>query len=275
MPRRIPGSLISVNFSTRGSLMPAWMYQHVAADAGLTGIDVDATTPAGAWLATRGLSRDRAYVPTRTVWVPVELLHAPRTSGLLEAIAAHQDGAKPEIVAVMPSMASRELGGWIQKVISRSDDVSVTVGLPSSLLRGGRPHLVQLGAMRRLAEEWDLPLAIDLSGRFDPTWEAEAAITRLGDRLRLIRVRDSAPSRGAVGLDRVACRALHAVVDRGKVINIAICPARLSPFPATPRAAAVGARRAADYTADRANIQAEALRDGIDHFEQSRTMRGF
>lgn len=254
--------------------MPAWMYQHVAADAGLAGIDVDATTPAGAWLATRGLSRDRAYVATRSVWLPVESVGAPAASRLIAAISQHQDGARPEIVAVMPSMASREIGGWIHKVISRSSEMPITVGLPSALLRGGRPHLVQLGAMRRLAEEWDLTLAIDLSGRFDPTWEAEAAISRLGDRLRLIRLRDSAPSRGAIGLDRVACRALHAVVDRGREINIAICSARLSPFPATPRTAAVQARRAAEYTAERASMHAEALRDGIDHFEQSRSTRG-
>ena len=69
---------------------------------------------------------------------------------------------------------------------------------------------MQLGALRHFAEEWDLGVALDLTGRLDPTWEAEAAVTRLGQRLQLLRVRDTAPSRNAVGLDQYKGALSHA-----------------------------------------------------------------
>jgi hypothetical protein len=133
---------------------------------------------------------------------------------------------------------------------------------------------VQLGTIRRFAEEWDLSIALDLSGRFDPTWEAEAAVARIGERLTLLRMPMSAPSRAAVGRDRVACRALHAAIDRSPTLDVALSTSRPMPFPVTPRAAANGARRAAQYVEDRAAIHAEALREGISRFEGSHLPRG-
>jgi hypothetical protein len=117
-------------------------------------------------------------------------------------------------------------------------------------------------------------VALDLTGRLDPTWEAEAAVTRLGQRLQLLRVRDTSPSRNAVGLDRVACRALHAALDRESALMVAVASSRLSPLPVTPRAAAVNARRAADYIIERNLLYIGALREDIDRFEQSRSSRG-
>jgi hypothetical protein len=133
---------------------------------------------------------------------------------------------------------------------------------------------VQLGALRHFAEEWDLGVALDLTGRLDPTWEAEAAVTRLGQRLQLLRVRDTTPSRNAVGLDRVACRALHAALDRESPLMVAVASSRVSPLPVTPRAAALNARRAADYIIERNLLHISALREDIDRFEQSRSSRG-
>jgi hypothetical protein len=128
--------------------------------------------------------------------------------------------------------------------------------------------------MRRIAEEWDFGIALDLSGRFDPTWEAEAAIARLGNRLKLLRLSAAAPSRSAVGRDRVACRALHAAIERAAALEVAITSPRAVPFPMTPRAAANAAHRAATYVADRAAYHAEILREGIDRFEDTRSPRG-
>jgi len=150
----------------------------------------------------------------------------------------------------------------------------VVVGLPSTALKGGRPHLVQLGAIRRFAEEWDISVAVDLAGQFDPTWEAEAAVARLGERLGLLRISASAPSRAAVGRDRVACRALHAVIDGGHGVGIAVAPGRLVPFPITPQVASCGACRAVDYIAERAALHARALREGISRYEGSPSTRG-
>jgi hypothetical protein len=215
-------------------------------------------------------------VPVRAVWIPAGQFLSPRSRRLVEILAQCQPDAHPRVVATLTAGASLyevtrylKIGGWL------SQPLHVVLGLPSSVLKGGRPHLVQLGGIRRFAEEWDLTVAVDLSGQFDPTWEAEAAVARLGERLTILRINASAPSRAAVGRDRVACRALHAAMDRDYQLDIAVAPVKSVPFPITPRVASSGARRAADYVAERAVLHARALREGISRYEGSRTSRGF
>jgi hypothetical protein len=41
--------------------------------------------------------------------------------------------------------------------------------------------------VRHIAEEWDLGVVLDLTNEVDSNWEAEAAVMRLGDRLRMVR----------------------------------------------------------------------------------------
>lgn len=264
-----------VSLSTNRWLLPGWIAQHVAATAGIGGIDIDATSAIGAWLAGRTGSPGPAYVPALSLWVPITAMQSPRTRRLITAVQNEQSGRPPLLIAALPASATpRTLARDVEAVRVACEGGPLALGLPSAALRGGRPHLVQLGGLRRFAEEWDVSVAIDLSGKFDPTWEAEAAVARLGDRLGLLRIRASASSRSAIGQDRVACRALHAAIDRGHGVQIAVCPTQSVPFLTTPRAAAQGARRAADYIADRAAHHAEALREGIDHFEGSPSSRG-
>ena len=236
MPRRVSGSLIAVSFSTRGALMPAWMVQHVAGMANVDGIDVDATSPLGVWLAARSGTSESPHIPIRTIWLPIEGVRAPRVQRLLDFTHAHQSDVPPLIVLTLSGAgASRDLARTFFQTADVVRDWNVALGLPATALRGGRPHLVQLAAVRRFAEEWDLAVALDLAGRFDPTWEAEAAISRIGNRLKLVRLSVAAPSRAAVGRDRVACRALHAAIDRVERLDIALSSSRSIPFPVTPR----------------------------------------
>ena len=92
-----------------------------------------------------------------------------RSRRLVETVAERQPDAYPRVVATLTAGASLyeltrnlKLGGWL------SQSLQVVLGLPSTVLKGGRPHLVQLGGIRRFAEEWDLAVAVDLSGQFDP-----------------------------------------------------------------------------------------------------------
>jgi hypothetical protein len=238
-------------------------------------LDVDAASAAGAWLAARLGAADGTYVPVRTIWLPAGELGSMRSRRLMERIGELQPDVLPRVVAILPSGATLhnltrhlELGDWLNQ------SCQVVLGIPSATLKGGRPHLVHLGGIRRFAEEWDLSVAVDLSGQFDPTWEAEAAIARLGERLSLLRISASAPSRAAVGRDRVACRALHAAIDADHILEVAVAPPRSVPFPIPPRVAANGARRAVDYIAERATLHARALREGINRFEGSPSSRG-
>jgi hypothetical protein len=251
------------------------MVQQVATQAGVDGLDVDATYALGRWLAARVRVPDVAYVPVRTVWLAAGELRSPRSRLLIEVMRQNQPDAPPRVVATLPTGATLheltrhlDLGDWL------TQPSQIVLGIPTTALRGGRPHLVQLGGIRRLAEEWDLSVAVDLSGQFDPTWEAEAAIARLGERLCLLRISASAPSRAAVGRDRVACRALHAAMDGDHVLEVAVAPARSIPFPITPRVASYGASRAVDYIAERAALHARALREGISRYEGSPSSRG-
>jgi hypothetical protein len=256
-------------------MLPGWMVRRVAAQAGIGSLDVDASSALAGWLAARMGGADDSYVPVSSLWLPASELRSQRSRSLVETITDLQPDAAPSVVVTLPAGATLheltryvELAGWLTQTWN------VVLGLPSSALKGGRPHLVQLGGIRRFAEEWDLAVAVDLAGQFDPTWEAEAAVARLGERLRLLRISASAPSRAAVGRDRVACRALHAAIDGNYVLDVAVAPTRLVPFPITPRVASYGAGRAVDYIAERAALQARALREGIGRYEGSPSPRG-
>jgi hypothetical protein len=275
MSRRIPSSSIAVSFSTRRALLPAWMMQQVATQVGVDSLDVDATSAVGAWLAQRLGTPGDTYVPVSTVWIPAGELQSLGSRRLIERIGELQPNASPCVIASLPTGTTLyELTRRLELAVQVTQSWQVVLGIPSTALKGGRPHLVQLGGIRRFAEEWDLSVAVDLSGQFDPTWEAEAAIARLGDRLGFLRISASAPSRGAVGRDRVACRALHAAIDGDHALNIAVTPPRSVPFPITPRVASYGARRAVDYIAERAALHARALREGISRYEGSPSSRG-
>src|SRR5215212_4123500 len=226
MLRQVPSSSIAVSFSTRSTFLPAWIVQQAATQANIAGLDVDATSALGAWVAARLGTPGETCAPVSTLWLPAGELQSQRSRRLIERIEELQPNNSPRVVATLPTGATlHELSRHLQlgDLVARS--WPVVLGIPSTALRGGRPHLVQLGGIRRFAEEWDLTVAVDLSGQFDPTWEAEAAVARLGERLGILRISASAPSRTAVGRDRVACRALHAAVDSDHVLEVAVASA--------------------------------------------------
>ena len=274
MSRQVPSSSIAVSFSSRRTLLPGWMVQRVAAQAGLGSLDVDATSALGGWLASQRRVAGDTYVPVSSLWLPAAELRSQRSRSLIERVTELQPNAAPSVVVTFPAGTTLyELARYLEPAEWLTQTRKVVLGLPSTALKGGRPHLVQLGGIRRFAEEWDLSVAVDLAGQFDPTWEAEAAVARLGERLGLLRLSASAPSRAAVGRDRVACRALHAAIDGDYGLSVAVAPARLVPFPITPRVASFGARRAVDYIAERAALHARALREGIGRYEGSPSTR--
>jgi len=275
MTRQITSSMVTVTFSTKRAILPARMVHRVGTLAGADGLDVDATTAPGRWLAARLAASDAADMAVRTLWVPAGEYRSAASRRLIENIADRQPDTRLSVVVALPAATTfHELTTHLALSGSPFHSIPLVLGLPSAALKGGRPHLVQLGGIRRFAEEWDLSVAVDLSGQFDPTWEAEAAILRLGERLTILRINASAPSRAAVGRDRVACRALHAAMDRDHVLEVAVAPEKSVPFPITPRVASYGARRAADYIAERAAFHARALRDGISRYEGSPSPRG-
>ena len=194
---------------------------------------------------------------------------------LIESIADRQSNARLCVVATLPAGTTlHELTGHLALAAGTYQSLPIVLGLPSTALKGGRPHLVQLGGIRRFAEEWDLTVAVDLSGQFDPTWEAEAAVARLGERLGHTpdQCFGAVTGRSWARSGRLSCAArgdgpgsLSGGCGRAGE-NRSVSDHAASRF--------VRRRRAMDYIAERAALHARALREGISRYEGSPSSRG-
>ena len=93
----------------------------------------------------------------------------------------------------------------------------IAVGIRAVDLGSERGHLDHILSIRHLAEEWDLDVALDLTGRLPRDWEAEAAIMRLLPRLALVRISHETGD----GLTRasttqsIAARSIAILADQG------------------------------------------------------------
>ena len=212
--------------STRASLvLRLSTLARVAEQARLDGIDLDLTgRPLAARRGPLLASEDGRAVPIRSVWVPrpgfLRGLASRRTiaSAVAIADAARADQLLVDVPIAEDGKLARSLvTGTVESLRSRLGPATgVTVALRPWQLEGGRGHLAMLTALRRLAEEWDFGVALDLLGTIDPSWEVEAAITRLGGRLTLVRLGGEARSGRGYWRRRAAHRALATVIDNGQ-----------------------------------------------------------
>ena len=100
----------------------------------------------------------------------------------------------------------------------------LTLALRPDELSGTREHLDGLTALRRMAEEWDLDLALDLDGRIDPTWEAEGAVSKLFPRLTAVRVGSLTSGSFDRGREKQSARVLAFLADLGYHGAVALVP---------------------------------------------------
>ncbi len=204
----------------------------VAAGAGLDGMDLD--------LSSRPLPRPGEVValaahygmPVRAIWVPRPGFWTAWRPGPGTALAtglARACGAGTLVVDLPKESDGRISRASVTGVTeslrsSTSPPTRIAVAVRARTLIGGRGHLVQMTALRRLSEEWDFGIALDLTGQVDPRWEAEAAVSRLGSRLILMRLGSDAAVGPAFGRHRPAARALAAAIDAGHPAEFAIVP---------------------------------------------------
>jgi hypothetical protein len=99
----------------------------------------------------------------------------------------------------------------LRAMIPDSADVALAVRPRNA--DGGRSHLVRLSLLRNQAEEWDLGLALDLTGPVDWLWEAEAAVVRMMPRLRLVRLLHPLPAVDGHVRSRLTQRTIAACAD--------------------------------------------------------------
>ena len=204
-----------------------------AKDAGLDGIDLDLTgRPLPRSPSQVTAAADRHGVPIRTVWIPRPGLGTGWQRGrAIDLAVALAKATKPSALLVdLPEpCAGRVSRALVIGVVeslrgAAASGTAIAVALRPWQLEGGRSHLVQLTALRRLAEEWDFGVALDLLGAVDPRWEAEAAVTRLGARLSLIRLGGEAKSGRGYWRHRATLRAMATALDNGQRPTLAIAP---------------------------------------------------
>jgi hypothetical protein len=175
-----------VAISTRSSpllSLPKW--REVCEHAGINAVDLDIASPVRRRLALRGLNRDSLAIPAiQSVWIGHEC-PAP-LAGLMSS----------DSMLILPQTSIQ--GGRKSKTVEPktlddvrskfSEQIRVAISLEPINHEGTRTHLDRISAIRHVAEEWDFDIALDLTGPIDHRWEAEAAVLRLGERLRLIRL---------------------------------------------------------------------------------------
>lgn len=258
-----------VTVSTRGSrALPLSTFADVGLAARLDGLDLDLTDR---YLA-RPAAVDGLGFPVRSIWVPDPSLWTGwrRGRGLAHATeTARMCAASLVVLRLRPDFDSRSDGppivGALRELRSSLPTTTIAcIALRPRQLEGGRAHLVQLTRLRRIAEEWSFDIALDLVGPIDPRWEAEAAISRLGARLRLLRLTTEVIDVPPTGRSRVPGRALAAAIDGGHPIDVALVPR--APFWRVPRGAAMvdaSATASARLRARYAAVEAHRLADAF------------
>jgi hypothetical protein len=201
---------------------------HAAQHAGLLALDVDLRD---AWFApnptTQLLDAARHITRIRSIWLPSDLTgmltekrlvsmrdflaQTKQDFGLRHLILPRAQDAQPERTVI------RNLAREICRQRTGTP-VRLAIGLRASDFRHDRWHLDQLAAIRRMAEEWELDLALDLTGNVSLAWEAEAAIMRVFPRLVNVRLgqwRQEDGSLLSTQSGQIANRTISMLIDQG------------------------------------------------------------
>jgi len=206
-------------------------------------VDLRSSWMAPSWSAMAPLL-SREMIRVRSVWI-AGMLTGPLVNQRTDRLMDFLRGCRREHglrTIVIPRAAhirrGSSLGPHIRKFAAEGTGAvpRVAVGI-----RGAdRGHLDQLRAIRRLAEEWDLDVALDLTGSVPRDWEAEAAIMRLLPRLALVRitpVADDGPYRTPIVGRSIAARSVAILADQGYTGPISVAA------PAHPLRSLVAAAR--------------------------------
>lgn len=171
----------------------------------------------------------------RSVWLPVQysgpfrenraerlrsfLNHAAEHCGLSTIVLAKNIPVRNQGIPL--SRMAQQVAEWY--------GIRTAIGITaSSMMLDSGSHLQRIANMRRIAEEWDLDIALDLTTPGIEHWEAEAALMRLFPRLRIVRMRPLRQGHDADFLlptSRAAARTTSMLADQTYREFISITPA--------------------------------------------------
>ncbi len=139
---------------------------------------------------------DREIIRVRSVWLP-EFLHGfaeePRAHRL-EEFLRHGQGELGLRELIVPRLQADGTNGFnvsrhARDFAKRSHGVvRLVIGIRAESLIRSANHLDRIVSIRRAVEEWDLDVALDLTGTISPRWESEAAIAKVLPRLTVVRI---------------------------------------------------------------------------------------
>lgn len=229
-------------------------------------IDLRSSWMAPSWAAV-GPRLSRNMIRIRSVWIPGMLAGAmsiQRADRLMEFLTGSRNDLGLRTIVIPRAAHIRRgssLGPHIRELVSDQPgaNLRIAVGIRAIDLADDRGHLEHLLSIRHLAEEWDLDVALDLTGRVPRDWEAEAAIMRLLPRLALIRMspvtREGVNPR-SITTQSIAARSVAILADQGYGGSISLAPAAY-PFRSrfVARGPGVSERMARDAVLDRYDRQ--------------------
>jgi len=249
----------------------------IACESRVDGIDLDVARRLTSIRPQETLDATEMHgVPIRSVWMPrpgsrmgwrrghatstvIEVARLAEAEALVVGLPEFEDGRVPRAAI---TALTEPLRGLV------SPSTRITTALDARQLEGGRRHLVQLTALRRLAEEWDFDVALDLLGSVDPQWEVEAAMTRLAGRLTLLRLGPVGAQRSAAIHARLTARALASALDSGFGGSVVLAP----PVPVWQRVQRAALVRACASAAEHVRLRYATIQERmvLDRFPDPR-----
>ncbi|MGC4104962.1 MAG: hypothetical protein QM753_01230 [Thermomicrobiales bacterium] len=167
----------------------------------------------------------QSTVRLRSLWLPPTLtgFNVERRHARITDLIAHgrddlglREVIVPRLSAETPGI---NLAAEVRTFTKASNGVvRLAIGIRAAAIMRHADHLDRIAAIRRTIEEWELGVALDLTGDVPSGWEAEAAIVRLIRRLTLVRLEPwllptGQPDLSPAGL--LAARSLSMLADQG------------------------------------------------------------
>ncbi|MGH2533662.1 MAG: hypothetical protein ACRDJW_15320 [Thermomicrobiales bacterium] len=213
---------LSFAISTQASAWQAldW-WREAGRVAGISALDLELSNVLRRYRLGIDSWRDALLRPkVASVWIRAHQIGARRNEKAEDAVDLSVICPPNRIVCVAHDAVANPAGSLDVAVASAARlratlNPSTRVALAISPINpdGGREHLVRLQALRHQAAEWDVDLALDLTGKLDETWEAEAAMLRIAKRLAIIRLAYPPPTAPGSAQWKLVRRILSAGFD--------------------------------------------------------------
>jgi len=170
-------------------------------------------------------------IRVRSLWLPATM-GGPLLASRIERLRGFVRFARERLGLRQVVIASAVSGtggtSLLQAIRGMEDGDKLRLGIGVRADRSVH-SLTTTAHARRVAEEWDLDLALDLAGPVPPGWEAEAAIMRMLPRLTLVRLCGWLPGLSAdvdESPTRIAHRSITMLADQGYTGLLSIVPTR-------------------------------------------------